>query len=86
MTAEKDRAGAWLAFGDVDFEAVKKGINGGENLSNTVMAELSRKSFSAQTISSMETENEETQETEQESTEEPTAMDEFEKALNNLKK
>ena len=86
VTAEKDRAGAWLAFGDVDFEAVKKGINGGENLSNTVMAELSRKSFSAQTISSMETENEETQETEQESTEEPTAMDEFEKALNNLKK
>lgn len=47
---EKDRAGAWLAFVDVDAEAVAKGIKGDENLSQTAMAEFSRKALSAESL------------------------------------
>lgn len=48
--AERDRVGAWMAFVDVDAEAVAKGIKDGETLSATAMAELSRKMFSKDTL------------------------------------
>lgn len=48
--AERDRVGAWMAFVDVDAEAVTKGIKDGDVLSATAMAELSRKMFSKDTL------------------------------------
>lgn len=48
--AERDRVGAWMAFVDVDAEAVGKGIKEGTMLSATAMAELSRKMFSKDTL------------------------------------
>jgi len=50
VKAEKDRTGSYLAFGDVDFEAVKKGIESGEELSRTATAEFIRKEFSAKAL------------------------------------
>jgi len=50
VKAEKDRTGSWLAFGDVDFETVKKGIESGEELSRTITAEFIRKEFSAEAL------------------------------------
>ena len=47
---EKDRAGAWLAFVDVDAEAVAEGIKGNENISQTAMATFSRKALSAENL------------------------------------
>ena len=78
VSSERDRVGAWMAFGDVDFQAVTKGIKEGEELSATATAELSRKSFAAQAIADIESDNADEQETEQESTsDEPTAVDSF---------
>jgi len=54
VAKEKDRTGAWLAFVDVDAEAVSKGIKDGVELSATAMAELSRKSFSAKALKDIE--------------------------------
>lgn len=54
IAQERDRAGAWMAFVDVDPEAVAKGIKEGSVLSATAMAELSRKSFSKGTLSDLE--------------------------------
>jgi ATP-dependent Clp protease, protease subunit len=50
VTAERDRVGSWMAFVDVDVKAVSEGIKKGENLSATAMAELSRKSLSAEAL------------------------------------
>jgi ATP-dependent protease ClpP protease subunit len=44
VAQERDRVGAWMAFNDVDPVAVAKGITDGATMSQTVMAELSRKS------------------------------------------
>jgi ATP-dependent protease ClpP protease subunit len=78
VSAERDRVGAWMAFGDVDFQAVTKGIKDGEDLTATATAELSRKSFAAQAIADIESDNAEEVETEQESEiDEPTAVDKF---------
>jgi len=44
VAQERDRVGAWMAFNDVDPVAVAKGITDGASMSQTVMAELSRKS------------------------------------------
>ena len=85
IKAERDRAGSWLAFGDVDFPSVAKGIKDGETLSQTAMAELSRKSFSAQSIAEAESESEEAVETTQEETTEPTAIDTFMEEFKTLK-
>jgi ATP-dependent protease ClpP protease subunit len=41
VTAERDRAGAWLVFGDVDPKAVKEGVESGKLISQTQMAEFS---------------------------------------------
>ena len=47
---EKDRAKAWLVFNDVDSKAVKVGIDSGENLTQSAMAEFSLKAMSAKQI------------------------------------
>lgn len=51
---EKDRVGAWLAFVDVDPEAVSRGIKEGTSISQTAMAEFSRKAFSANALKGIE--------------------------------
>ena len=43
IAAERDRTGAWMAFNDIDPDAVSKGIKDGENLSQTASAEFARK-------------------------------------------
>lgn len=50
VTAERDRVGAWMAFNDVDPTAVADGIKSGASLSATAMAELTRKSMSADAL------------------------------------
>ena len=79
VSAERDRVGAWMAFGDVDFQAVTTGIKEGHDLSATATAELSRKSFAAQAIADIESDNADVQETESEtkSDDEPTAVATF---------
>ena len=57
VTAERDRAGAWLEFGDVDFEAVKKGIEDGTELSRKQTAELTRKAMSKDMVEAAKKEN-----------------------------
>jgi len=88
VTAERDRVGAWLAFGDIDFKAVADGIKKGEDLSATATAELSRKSFAAKAISDIESDNADEQSTEQETTsdDEPTAVDNFMTSFDELRK
>ena len=82
VTAERDRVGAWMAFGDVDFQAVSTAVKEGKELSQTETAELSRKSFAAEAISEIEGDSAEEVETEQESTQdEPTAVDNFMSAV-----
>lgn len=51
---EKDRAGAWMAFVDVDSKVVAEGIKGDENLSQTDMAEFSKKAMSAEALKKIE--------------------------------
>lgn len=65
VSQEKDRVGSWLAFNDVDPEAVSKGIKEGESLSQTAMAEFSRKALSAEALKKIEADNSETIETEE---------------------
>lgn len=57
IATETDRVGAWLTFVDVDAETVSKGIKDGEQLSNTAMAELSRKQFSKEVIADVKADN-----------------------------
>lgn len=47
---ERDRVGAWMAYVDVDADAVAKGIEAGDNISQKAMAELNRKMASAQML------------------------------------
>lgn len=54
VEAEKDRAGAWMTYADVDPEAVKKGIEGGKPISQTQMSEFTRKAISAETLKALE--------------------------------
>jgi ATP-dependent protease ClpP protease subunit len=57
---ERDRVGAWMAFVDVDPDAVKNGIKDGSNLSATAMAEFTRKALSASALKGLENESAET--------------------------
>lgn len=50
VAAERDRVGSWLAFVDIDAEAVSAGIKEGKSLTATAMAEFSRKQFSKEQI------------------------------------
>lgn len=49
-TQERDRVGAWMAYADVDLEAVTAGINEGKPLAQKTAAELARKVFSKQAL------------------------------------
>ena len=66
--SERDRAGAWAEFMDVDPAAVKAGIQSGDNLSATKMAEFSRKIMGKTIVPKAEEENAETVLTEEEIT------------------
>lgn len=54
---ERDRAGAWLEYNDVDPVAVKAGVAGGKEITKTEMVALTRKSFSAEMLSKAAAEN-----------------------------
>jgi len=54
VTQERDRVGSFMAFADVDIEAVTKGIVEGGELSRTSMAEFTRKAMSAETVKKIE--------------------------------
>lgn len=54
VAQEKDRAGAWLAFADIDIKAVSEGIKEDKTLSATDMAELTRKGISAKVLGETE--------------------------------
>lgn len=84
VNAERDRVGAWAAFSDVDPKAVKEGIEGGEPLSQKVMAELTLKSVSAKAVKDIEADGEgkvETEETEAAKTEKDKKVEAFEKQV-----
>ncbi|MBL4809480.1 MAG: ATP-dependent Clp protease proteolytic subunit [Phycisphaerales bacterium] len=51
---EQDRVNAWLKFNDIDAKAVAEGIESGDDLSQTAMAEFSKKMFSAQALEKIE--------------------------------
>lgn len=68
VEAEKDRAGAWMTYADVDPEAVKKGIEGGKAISQTQMSEFTRKAISAETLKALEGGNPPAVETEEDKT------------------
>lgn len=57
VQAERDRVGAWMAFNDVDAEAVAKGIEDGTQVTQKVIAEMSRKSMSAAKLDGMKKES-----------------------------
>lgn len=57
VSQEKDRVQAWLAFSDVDLEAVSKGIDAGDLVSQKVIAEMSRKAMSAEFLKKTEKES-----------------------------
>jgi len=50
VKTEQDRVNAWLKFNDVDAKAVAEGIASGENISQTAMADFSKKMFAAQAL------------------------------------
>lgn len=57
VSKEKDRVQAWLAFSDVDLEAVTKGIDAGDLVSQKVIAEMSRKAMSVSILEDMKKES-----------------------------
>jgi hypothetical protein len=54
VAQEKDRAGAWLTYNDIDPEAVAKGIKEGAELNRTAMAEFAKKSLSTEALKKIE--------------------------------
>jgi ATP-dependent protease ClpP protease subunit len=50
VKTEQDRVNAWLKFNDVDATAVAEGIASGENISQTAMADFSKKMFASQAL------------------------------------
>ena len=54
VTAERDRVNSYLVFADVDVEAVKIGIESGENLTAKASAEFARKMFSKEKVADAE--------------------------------
>jgi hypothetical protein len=47
---EQDRVGAWMSFVDVDAKAVSEGIKSGNNITQTAMADFTRKQISAEAL------------------------------------
>ena len=66
VKAERDRVNAWLKFNDIDAKAVAEGIESGENISQTAMADFSKKMFSAQALKDVKDDNPKTVETKEE--------------------
>lgn len=54
---ERDRVGAWMAFAEVDVKEVAKSIKEGAELSQTAMAEFSKKMFSNSRLGAIEGDN-----------------------------
>lgn len=54
---EQDRVGSWMAYNDVDPEAVALGIKEGKNLTRTQMSELSLKALSKEKLAALAGEN-----------------------------
>lgn len=79
ISAERDRAGAWLAYVDADATAVAEGIKEGKDLSQTIMAELNRKAFAAAQVDAAADDSAKDLGTKPPGKEEPTALDAFEK-------
>lgn len=63
IDAEKDRTEAFLEFNDIDPEAVGTAIKEGKAMSQKFMAEMSRKSFSAEKLKEAKDESPESQKT-----------------------
>ncbi|MCK5633413.1 hypothetical protein KAH94_06665, partial [bacterium] len=57
VKAESDRIGAYLAFSEIDMEAVKKGISSKEVITQTFMAEMTLKAISNKTLDTKEKES-----------------------------
>jgi len=47
---ERDRVSAWMTYVDIDAKAVADGITAGKNITQTAMAELSRKALSKEAL------------------------------------
>jgi ATP-dependent protease ClpP protease subunit len=54
ITAERDRVTSFMTYADVDLEACKKGIAEGATITQTQMAEFTRKAMSAQFLAASE--------------------------------
>lgn len=72
---ERDRVGAFMAFIDVDAEAVKTGVKTGKVMSQTEMSELSLKAVNKAALKNIADDNAEEVETEEVSTKEVTAKE-----------
>jgi ATP-dependent Clp protease protease subunit len=57
VDAERDRVGAWMAFNDIDAVAVAKGIESGKSLSQTDMADFTRKGIAKGAVAAAESES-----------------------------
>lgn len=57
IEAERDRTAGWQAWKDTDPEAVAKGIEGGGNVTQRVISEMSAKAFGKASLAKAETEN-----------------------------
>ena len=60
IATEKDRVGAWMKFNHVDAKAVAEGIDSGEPISQTAMADFSMKIMSANAKKELKAESTET--------------------------
>lgn len=65
---EKDRIGSWMVFNSVDPESVRKGIESGEELSSTKLAEFTMKLASGKHLENISSENAETTHTKEQAT------------------
>lgn len=65
VAKERDRIGAWMTYIDIDPKAVAEGIEGGKDLSQTAMANFSRKALSQEALASITKENADDTETEE---------------------
>lgn len=57
VTNERDRVNAWMAYVDLDPEAVAAGIKEGKEITRTVQAEMARKEFSKERIAAIVADN-----------------------------
>ena len=57
VDAERDRVGAWMAFNDIDAVAVAKGITEGKQMSQTDMADFTRKGIAKGAVAAAEAES-----------------------------